>query len=72
MCAFILLGNGDILSFEDYYSHLESSTVSGIMIARSVLAIPNAMFCRIRLHICFVAMCVMKGTFACVSGRVHV
>ena len=45
------------------------------MIARSVLAIPNAMFCRIRLHVCFVArdVCVMKkGTFACVSERVHV
>ncbi|KAL5493413.1 hypothetical protein EMCRGX_G014591 [Ephydatia muelleri] len=35
-----VFGNGDILSFEDYYSHLESSTVSGIMIARGALVKP--------------------------------
>ena len=33
---YFLVGNGDIMSFEDYYSHLESSSISGIMIARSV------------------------------------
>ena len=39
------------------------------MIARSVLAIPNAMFCRIRLHVCFVAMCVMKERYICMCER---
>ena len=29
-----LAGNGDILSFEDYYTHRKETEVAGIMIAR--------------------------------------
>ena len=35
-----LFGNGDIINFEDYYSHKESAGVSGIMFARGALIKP--------------------------------
>lgn len=35
-----LFGNGDVLSYEDYYHHIDNSKVSGIMIGRGALIKP--------------------------------
>lgn len=35
-----LFGNGDVLSYEDYYHHVDNSKVSGIMIGRGALIKP--------------------------------
>ncbi|XP_064083740.1 tRNA-dihydrouridine(47) synthase [NAD(P)(+)]-like [Macrobrachium nipponense] len=35
-----LFGNGDVLSYEDYYHHIDNSSVSGIMIGRGALIKP--------------------------------
>ena len=32
-----ITGNGDILSFEDYYTHRKETDVAGVMIARSAV-----------------------------------
>ena len=32
-----ILGNGDILGYEDYYNHIENDHVDGIMIGRGAL-----------------------------------
>jgi len=35
-----LFGNGDVLSYEEYYDHMEKTGVSGIMVARGALIKP--------------------------------